>query len=567
MSVHSDLVPPFVHVPAKVAAARAVDAVKIYGTGDAAVRALNGLTVEFERGHFTAIMGPSGSGKSTLLHCLAGLDALSAGQIFLGDIELGRLSERDLTRLRRDRAGFVFQAFNLIPTLSAAENVTLPMDLAGRDPDPAWLDTVIDAVGIRDRLSHKPSELSGGQQQRAAAARALASRPEIVFADEPTGNLDSRAAAELLSFMQRAVKEFEQTIVMVTTTRRRVASGPRRLPRRRPHRRRDARAERHADPRPDEAPGGLSTVWRATLKGLLAHRWRLLRTALAVALGVGFVAGTYILTDTMRQKIDDIIAEGTEGQDVVVRAETKFADVASMGVEAPVYEGLLPVIESIDGVADASGSAFGTAVMIDEQGDPIQPMGPPTLGGNWDETQFDMVEGRPPTGLTDVVVDDVTAESHGFAVRDDIRIVFQDSSEEFQIVGIVKLPASYMGATMALFDLPVAGGCRARGASTRSQCRPSPACRISSCGPRGHGASGGLRGRDDRVGDGRCEGPARLVMGFVETALPPRRRGPVRRGVHHLQHLLDPRRAADARDRAAASRRGHASPGDALRAR
>jgi putative ABC transport system ATP-binding protein len=216
MSVHSDLVPPFVHVPARVAAARAVDAVKIYGTGDAAVRALNGLTVEFERGHFTAIMGPSGSGKSTLLHCLAGLDALTAGQIFLGDIELGQLSERDLTRLRRDRAGFVFQAFNLIPTLTAAENVTLPMDLAGRDPDPAWLDTVIDAVGIRDRLSHKPSELSGGQQQRAAAARALSSRPEIVFADEPTGNLDSRSASELLGFMQRAVTEFEQTIVMVT---------------------------------------------------------------------------------------------------------------------------------------------------------------------------------------------------------------------------------------------------------------------------------------------------------------------------------------------------------------
>jgi len=216
MSISSGLMPPYVHVPASVAAARAVEAVKIYGSGDTAVRALNGLTVEFERGHFTAIMGPSGSGKSTLLHCLAGLDALTTGQIFLGDIELGQLSERELTKLRRDRAGFVFQAFNLIPTLTAAENVTLPMDLAGREADPEWLDTVIEAVGIRDRLGHKPSELSGGQQQRAAAARALASRPEIVFADEPTGNLDSSAAAELLTFMQRAVKDFGQTIVMVT---------------------------------------------------------------------------------------------------------------------------------------------------------------------------------------------------------------------------------------------------------------------------------------------------------------------------------------------------------------
>jgi putative ABC transport system permease protein len=197
-------------------------------------------------------------------------------------------------------------------------------------------------------------------------------------------------------------------------------------------------------------------VWRATLKGLLAHRWRLLRTALAVALGVGFVAGTYVLTDTMRQKIDDIIATGTEGQDVVVRAETKFADIMTVGAEAPVDEGLRLVIKSVDGVADASGSVFGTAVMIDEQGEAIQPMGPPTLGGNWDETEFDLGEGRPPTGPTDVVVDDVTAEKHGFAVGDDVQIVFQGSSEEFQVVGIVEMPASYMGATMALFDLPVA---------------------------------------------------------------------------------------------------------------
>jgi putative ABC transport system ATP-binding protein len=216
MSIRSDLVPPFVHVPARLAAARAAEAVKIYGDGDTAVRALNGLTVEFERGHFTAIMGPSGSGKSTLLHCLAGLDTLSSGEIWLGDVELGQLSERELTKLRRDHIGFVFQAFNLIPTLSAVENVTLPMALAGRKPDPGWLDTVIDKVRLRDRLTHRPSELSGGQQQRVAAARALASKPEIVFADEPTGNLDSRAGAELLGFMRHAVDEFGQTIVIVT---------------------------------------------------------------------------------------------------------------------------------------------------------------------------------------------------------------------------------------------------------------------------------------------------------------------------------------------------------------
>jgi putative ABC transport system ATP-binding protein len=202
--------------PPVVAAASAIDAVKVYGRGENEVRALDGVTVEFARGAFTAIMGPSGSGKSTLMHCVAGLDTLTSGQVFIGTVDLSRLSERDLTQLRRDRIGFVFQAYNLVPTLDALENITLPMALAGRKPDKTQLDAVIDAVGLRDRLSHRPSELSGGQQQRVAVARALASRPEIIFADEPTGNLDSRAGAEILGFMQRAVQELGRTIVMVT---------------------------------------------------------------------------------------------------------------------------------------------------------------------------------------------------------------------------------------------------------------------------------------------------------------------------------------------------------------
>jgi putative ABC transport system ATP-binding protein len=199
-----------------VVAARAVDAVKIYGTGHAAVRALDGVSVEFPAGRFNAIMGPSGSGKSTLLHCMAGLDNLTSGQVFIGEVELGKLNEKKLTLLRRDKVGFVFQAYNLLPTLTAGENITLPLDIAGKKPDQQWFDTIVDTTGLRDRLSHKPPELSGGQQQRVAAARALASRPEIVFADEPTGNLDSKASAELLTFMGRAVREFRQTIVMVT---------------------------------------------------------------------------------------------------------------------------------------------------------------------------------------------------------------------------------------------------------------------------------------------------------------------------------------------------------------
>jgi putative ABC transport system ATP-binding protein len=202
--------------PAPPVAARAHGAVKVYGERDTEVRALNGVDAAFEAARFSTIMGPSGSGKSTLMHCMAGLDDLSEGQVFIGDIDLTSLSEKELTLLRRERIGFVFQAFNLIPTLSALENITLPMSLAGRTPDQAWLDHVVTTVGLADRLSHRPNELSGGQQQRVAVARALASRPEIIFADEPTGNLDSRTGAEILQFMREAVDELGQTIVMVT---------------------------------------------------------------------------------------------------------------------------------------------------------------------------------------------------------------------------------------------------------------------------------------------------------------------------------------------------------------
>ena len=197
-------------------AAGATDATKVYGRGDNAVRALDGVTIGFPRGQLTAIMGPSGSGKSTLMHCIAGLDTLTSGRAFIGDTDISSLSEQQLTKVRRDRIGFVFQAYNLVPTLSALENITLPAKLAGRRADVALLDTVIDAVGLRSRLAHRPSELSGGQQQRVAVARALAGRPDIVFADEPTGNLDSRAGAEILAFMRDAVHDFGQTIVMVT---------------------------------------------------------------------------------------------------------------------------------------------------------------------------------------------------------------------------------------------------------------------------------------------------------------------------------------------------------------
>jgi putative ABC transport system ATP-binding protein len=198
------------------AAARAVDAVKTYGEGDTAVHALAGVSLDATRGHYTAIMGPSGSGKSTLMHCMAGLDDLTSGKVFIGDTDLTRLKEKDLTILRRDHVGFVFQTFNLVPTLSAEENMVLPLSLGGHDVDQAWFDQVVSTVRLTDRLTHRPSELSGGQQQRVAVARALLGRPEIVFADEPTGNLDSSSGAEILQFMRDAVSDLGQTVVMVT---------------------------------------------------------------------------------------------------------------------------------------------------------------------------------------------------------------------------------------------------------------------------------------------------------------------------------------------------------------
>ncbi|MET9524910.1 ABC transporter ATP-binding protein [Streptomyces coeruleorubidus] len=206
---------PTVH-RATAVAARAEDLSKVYGQGETRVIALDHVTVNFHQGEYTAIMGPSGSGKSTLMHCVAGLDTFSGGSVRIGDTELGPLKDKQLTRLRRDKIGFIFQAFNLLPTLTALENITLPMDIAGRRPDKEWLGKVIDMVGLSDRLGHRPAQLSGGQQQRVAVARALASRPEIIFGDEPTGNLDSRSGAQVLGFLRDSVRELGQTVVMVT---------------------------------------------------------------------------------------------------------------------------------------------------------------------------------------------------------------------------------------------------------------------------------------------------------------------------------------------------------------
>ncbi|GGP72766.1 ABC transporter ATP-binding protein [Streptomyces abikoensis] len=216
MTTGSFGVPTAVRGSSTAVAARATDLSKVYGEGETQVVALDAVSVDFHRAEFTAIMGPSGSGKSTLMHCMAGLDTVSGGSARIGDVELTGLNDKNLTRLRRDKIGFIFQAFNLLPTLTALENITLPMDIAGRKPDRQWLDMVVETVGLSGRLKHRPNQLSGGQQQRVAVARALAGRPEIMFADEPTGNLDSRSGAEVLGFLRESVRQLGQTVVMVT---------------------------------------------------------------------------------------------------------------------------------------------------------------------------------------------------------------------------------------------------------------------------------------------------------------------------------------------------------------
>jgi len=259
------LVPPGADVLSSPAA-HGLGLTKVFGQGDTRVVALDHVDVSFERGCFTAIMGPSGSGKSTLMHCMAGLDALTEGRAWIGDTELTGLDDKHLTALRRDQIGFVFQTFNLLPTLNALENITLPLDIAGRKPDQAWLDTIIDTLGLRTRLAHRPGELSGGQQQRVACARALASRPAIVFADEPTGNLDRKSGSDVLAFLRESVRELGQTVVMVTHDPGAAGyaeSGA--VPRRRPTGRRDGRADSGSCPGTDEVVRGRPAAARRRL--------------------------------------------------------------------------------------------------------------------------------------------------------------------------------------------------------------------------------------------------------------------------------------------------------------
>ena len=363
----------------------------------------------------------------------AGLDEVTAGKVFIEGTELGSLSERQLTRLRRDRVGFVFQAFNLVPTLTAHENITLPMALVGRAPDMRWVDHV-DTVDLRAWLEHRPAQLSGGQQQRVAVAGALASRPAIIFADEPTGNLDSRSSADILTFMRRAVDELEQTIVMVThDPRRGVVRPPRAVPRRRPHRRRDARSQPRRRARPHQGPRQSATRAKQARPDVLklapgpkGPLGRYLLTFLAVTIGVTFVAGVITLTDTIARTLDDLYAGSNPGTDVAVRGDGQFKLAPELGgaTQRPrIAADLAEDVDEVDGVAAAEAYLQGYTRPIAPDGSPIgnPTFGAPTIGTNWGEVDdlnpFDIAEGRPPGG-EEIVFDKRTTDKTGYQVGD-----------------------------------------------------------------------------------------------------------------------------------------------------
>ncbi len=410
-----------------------------YGEGETAVDALAGVSADFAPGGFTAIMGPSGSGKSTLMNVLAGLDRPTEGSVQVAGTEITTLDDNQLTRLRRDKLGFVFQFFNLLPVLTAVENIELPLSLAGRDPDREWLDRLIATVGLEARRDHRPSQLSGGEQQRVAVARALLSRPAVVFADEPTGNLDSKASEGVLALLRRSVDEFGQSVVMVTH---------------------DEQAASYADRRLVLVDGKVLDLISVALKGLRARRLRTALTALAIMLGVSLMAGTYVLTDTFDRSFDDIFEATNEGIDVAIIPReivtTESGEAPAMG--AP----LLADVERVPGVRKAAGQVFSNGVVIfDKDGERVGTGRAPSFGTSSDPDPFnpiDYVEGRAPRNASEVVIDEHTADDQGFEIGDRIRIGGDQPARDYRLVGVGRLGnvANFGGATISEFVLPEA---------------------------------------------------------------------------------------------------------------
>ena len=442
------------------------DLSRVYGEGETAVHALRGVTLDVERGKLTAVMGPSGSGKSTLMHLLAALDRPSSGYVTIAGTRLGQLSDTEVTLLRRNHIGFVFQFFNLLPMLTAEENITLPLALSGTQPEEDFFEDLLDKVGLKDRRTHRPAELSGGQQQRVAIARALVSRPTVVFADEPTGNLDSKTgardprAAALVGAGLRPDARHGHA---------RLACGRHRRPHPLPRRRRDRQgAPRSRRARgPDGARRDRPHVIKVALRGMAGRKLRAILTALAIVLGVAMMSGAYVLTDTIDKAFDTIFVESYAGTDVVVTG--KEAGISFEGESAqapPIPEETLDRVRSVDGVEVAAGSLLDFQTkLLRPDGEAIGTGGAPAFAfGIETDSEYDrfnplnLVEGRWPSGDGEVVVDEGVAENENLQIGDQIGVAAVGPAEQFQIVGIAKYGdlSSIGGATFAILDVPTA---------------------------------------------------------------------------------------------------------------
>ena len=447
------------------AAVRATGVTRQYGEGDAAVHALGGVSLEVPQGQFTAVMGPSGSGKSTLMHILAGLDRPTHGHVEVEDQEITTMSDRELTLLRRRHVGFVFQFFNLLPVLTAEENVVLPLSIAGRKPDRDWVDTLLDKVGLSDRRHHRPAELSGGQQQRVAIARALVTRPTVLFADEPTGNLDSHTGEEILDLLRESVDEYGQTTVMVTHDSRAATAGrPGAVPCRRRCRERLRATQRVRGPLGDE--GGHWAMIRTALKGMLARKLRTVLTSLAIVLGVGMVsAGIHPhrhLAGSGRHALDRRLRQGRRRRDDArgVRGGRRLGGrqpAAVAGVRARRRPGAAAGRSRRRGRV-RSGAACGCR----RQGHRRRRDAPSFAEGVDSRTPgatslspFKLRSGRFPHAAGEVTIDAATAKDEQLGVGQTIGVSSHGSTQRFTVVGTATFGSveSLGGATAAIFDL------------------------------------------------------------------------------------------------------------------
>ena len=463
---------------------------RVYGEGDTAVHALRGVTLAVERGKLTAVMGPSGSGKSTLMHLLAALDEPTEGHVTIAGTRLGELSDNEVTKLRREHIGFIFQFFNLLPMLTAEENIVLPLTLGGTKPEAEFFDDLLGKVGLQDRRKHRPSELSGGQQQRVAIARALVSRPSVVFADEPTGNLDSKTGGEILDLLRGSVRDYGQTLVMVTHDARAAATADRILFIADGLHRQGAARRRRAS----GARGGRRdrvAMIRVALRGLAGRKFRTVLTAIAIVLGVAMMSGAYVLTDTIDKAFNAIFVESYAGTDAVVSG--KDADISFEGEQSqppPIPEDVLEQVRAVDGVEVATGSVtdFQTK-LLKPDGESIDTGGAPSFAfGIETAPEYDrfnplnLVEGSWPSGSEEVAIDEGVADDENLAVGDRIGVAALGPAQEFEIVGIARYGDAELARRRHVRDLrhpdrpgaPGQGGRARRGAGRRARTGSRP---------------------------------------------------------------------------------------------